>query len=237
MLRYEPGDSLAHGLDPRSKLVFQFGFAAAVFAAPSNLALAGLGSLSLACLFAARLSLLAVLRAYWVVLVILGLGPVVAGLTLGDPWFRLDPALASLRAVARLPPILLVSAAYVHSTPVRDTRAAIQRHVPGRFGQLLGVGVGLTVRFIPLVRADLGRIRDALRARGGETRSRRFRMGRIATLAVARSLDRAGRLATALQARCFAWNPTLPALTFSTRDYPVVGLGVALLATPLLGVL
>lgn len=234
MLSYAPGDSVAHRLDPRSKLAFQVGFAIAAFAAPNLWWLAGVFALAGGCLLAARLSPLRALRAYWFVLVVLGLGPLVGGLALGPPWFRVEGALTSLRSVARVVPVLFVSAAFVHSTPVRDTRAAIQHTVPGRFGQLLGVGVALTFRFVPVVRSDVARIREAIRARGGETRSLRDRASRIATLSLVRSIRRADRLSVALRARCFAYNPTLPALQFSRLDYSVLASSLALAAVPLL---
>lgn len=234
MLNYRPGDGLAHRLDPRSKLAFQAGFAVAVFARPTPAWLAAMTALAVGCLAAARLSPLRALWAYRVVLVVLALGPVLGGVVPGPPWFRVGPALESLRAVARVVPVLLVSAAFVRSTPVRDTRAAVQRTVPGRPGQLLGVGVGLTVRFVPVVRADVRRVRDAVRARGGDGRSLRDRASRLATLSVLRALARSDRLALALRARCFAYDPTLPALRFSRPDYPVLALAVLLAATPLL---
>jgi biotin transport system permease protein len=226
MLSYEPGETVAHRLDPRSKLAFQIGFAVAVFTAPTTEWLVAAAGLALLCPLAARLSPLRALRAYWFVLLVLGLGPVVGGLAPGPPWFRTGAAVESLRAVARIPPVLLVSAAFVRSTPVRDTRAAVQRTVPGRAGQLLGVGVALTVRFVPVVRDDVGRIRDAIRARGGETRSLRFRARRIATLSLLRGLARSDRLAV-------AYNPTLPRLRFSRLDYPVLALSLALALAPL----
>ncbi|MFC6728485.1 energy-coupling factor transporter transmembrane protein EcfT, partial [Natronoarchaeum mannanilyticum] len=51
---------------------------------------------------------------------------------------------------------------------------------------------------------------------------------------VDRTFRRADRLAVALQARCFAWNPTLPTLSFGTRDAPVLALAVGLAISPLL---
>jgi biotin transport system permease protein len=234
MLTYEPGETVAHRLDPRSKLAFQFGFAVLVFATSSLATLAVLVAVAVGTLLAARLSPLRALRAYWLVLLVLALGPLLGGVALGPPWFRVDGALTSLRRVARIVPLLLVSAAFVHSTPVRDTRAAIQHTIPGRFGQLLGVGVGLTFRFVPILRADVSRIRDAIRARGGDTRSFRERVTRITTLSVVRAFRRADGLSTALRARCFAYNPTLPELQFSRLDYPVLALSLALALSPVL---
>ncbi|WP_123532874.1 energy-coupling factor transporter transmembrane component T family protein [Halosimplex salinum] len=233
MLTYEPGDSVAHGLDPRGKLAVQFGLAITVFAYPTPAGFAVGGLVAVAALAAGRLSPVSVLRAYWVVFAFLAVGPILGGVALGDPWFRVGPALDSLRSVARVVPVVFVSAVYVRTTPVRETRAAIQRMVPGRVGRLFGVGVGLVFRFFPVVLGDLRAIRTAVRARGGERRPLRDRVRRILARGLQRSFLRADRLTLALRARCFAWNPTLPALRFRGRDYPVLALGLALACSPL----
>jgi biotin transport system permease protein len=237
MLSYVAGNSLAHRLDPRSKLAVQFGFAIAVFVAPTPPWLVAMGALALGVLATARLSPLRALYAYRFVLLVLAAGPVIAAISLSAPSLRVEPALASVVAISRVLLVLLVSAAYVHTTPVRDTRAAIQRHVPGRTGQLLGVGVGLTMRFFPLVLADVRRIRAAIHARGGAARSLRERARLVVEGSLRRTFARSDRLALALQARCFAWNPTLPHLAFGRLDYPALALGVALAVSPILRVL
>lgn len=234
MITYEPGETLAHRLDPRSKLAFQFGFAIAAVAVATPRGLATTFALALVALAAAGLSPLRALRAYWFVLAVLALGPILAGLTPGPPWFRAAPAVDSLQSVLRIVPILLVSAAFVRSTPVRDVRAAIQRTVPGRPGRLLGVGVGLTIRFVPVLRADVATVRDAVAARAGDARPVHRRAGHVAVLSVRRALARADALSLALRARCFAYNPTLPTLRFRAIDLPVIGLSVALAVSPLL---
>lgn len=236
MITYTPGSSVVHRLDPRSKLLFQFGFAIAAFLQPTLWRLGGLFVLGTLCLVLAGLSVRRALRAYWVVLVVLALGPLIAAVSVGPPWIQPDRALDSLQSVARVVPILLVSAAYVYATPVRETRAAIQRTVPGRAGQLLGTGVGLTFRYLPVLRNDLREVRDAIAARGGDHQPFRKRVGRITVLVLVRALDRSDQLSIALQARCFAWNPTLPALRFSRIDYPVIALGAILALSPFLTV-
>jgi biotin transport system permease protein len=233
VLSYEPGETLAHGLDPRSKLGFQVGFAVAAFAVPGPAWLGGAYALAGACLFAARLSPVRVLREYRVVLAFLSLAPLLAGVVAGSPWVRLGPALDSLVAVGRVPPVLAVSAVYVATTPLRETRAAIQRVVPGRPGQLLGVGVSLVFRFFPLVVRDVGAVREAVRARAGDRRPLRVRVRILSVRSIDRSMARADRLAVALRARCFAWNPTLPPLAFGTADYPVLAVGLGLALAPL----
>jgi biotin transport system permease protein len=232
MLSYRPGDTLAHGLDPRSKLCFQVGFAVAAFADTSLPWLAGVYALAGLAVAAGCVDPRRVLRSYRVVFAVLALAPVIAGIAVGPPWFRVEPALTSLRAVARIPPVLAVSTVYVRTTPVRETRAAIERLVPGRPGQLLGVGVGLVVRFFPLVVSDLQTVRTAMQARGGANRPVRDRARRLAVRGLDRAMARSDRLAVALRARCFAWNPTLPALAFGPADYAVVGLGIALALSP-----
>jgi biotin transport system permease protein len=233
MLSYESGETLAHGLDPRAKLGFQAGFAVAALAAGSLPWLAAVYAVAGIVLVAAWLSPLRVARDYRVVLLVLGVAPLLAGVTLGSPWFRVDPALRSLFAVCRVPPVLAVSAAYVRTTPVRDTRAALQRSIPGRAGQLLGVGVGMVFRFFPLVVDDLLTVRAAIRARGGERRPVWVQTRLLVVRGLDRTMARADRLSVALRARCFAWDPTLPALRYRRRDYVVTGAGVVLALAPL----
>lgn len=233
MLTYRSGTTVVHQLDARSKFVCQFGFAIAAFVRPTPLRLGALALLTTLVLLAGRLSPLSVLRSYRFVFVILLLGPLSAGVSVTHPWVHPDRALESLFAVSRVVLVLFVGAVYVRTTPVRDSRAVVQRYVPGRTGQALGIGVALTFRFLPVLRRDLLAVRDAIRARGGEERSVLDRATRIAILGLARALDRADRLSLALRARCFAWNPTPPEMSFTTWDYPVLVLGVALMLSPL----
>jgi biotin transport system permease protein len=233
MLAYSPGESPVHRLDPRSKLCFQFGFAIAAFVQPSVLRLLILFALGVVAVRTAGLPVVRALWSYRVVLAVLAIAPLIAGFAFGAPWFRIDRAAESTRSVARVVPILLVSAAYIHATPVRETRAAIQRTIPGRAGQLVGTGVALTIRYVPVLRADVREVRDALAARGGDRRPVHERAGRIVTLSLTRAFGRSDQLAVALEARCFAWNPTLPRLAFSRPDYLVVSAGAILALAPL----
>ena len=234
MLTYEADDTLAHRLDPRSKLAVQIGFAATALAHTSPRALLALTGLAALVLLAARVPPLETLYAYRFALVILALAPLIAGATLGAPWFDRADAAASARASYRVVLVLLVSAAYVRSTPVRASRAAIQRTIPGKPGQLLAIGVALVFRFLPVLRADLRTIRDAMAARLGDERGATERASTLALVGLSRAFDRADRLALAMQARCFAWNPTLPALAFSRLDYPVLAAAVVLALSALL---
>ncbi|WP_254531248.1 energy-coupling factor transporter transmembrane component T family protein [Natrinema gelatinilyticum] len=233
MLTYDPGDSLAHRLDPRTKLAVQIGFAATALSHTTPRALVAFSGLTAVAMAAARLSLRRTIVAYRFALLVLAVAPLLAGVTLGSPWFDRSAAVTSGLATYRVLLILLVSAAYVRSTPVRDSRAAIQRTVPGKPGDLLGVGVGLVFRFLPVLRGDLRTIREAMAARLGTERSAVDRASTIGVLGLTRAFSRADRLSLALRARCFAWNPTLPPLAFSRIDYPALGLAVVLAVSAL----
>ena len=236
MLSYEPGDSLAHRLDPRSKLAVQFGFAAAAFAYTTPRGLAVLTVVAGAVLAVARTDPRRALWEFRFVFPFLLAAPLLDGLSLEAGFVAADaigPALAGYRVLL----VLLVAAAYVRTTPVRDSRAAVQRTVPGRTGQFLGMGVAFVFRFLPVLQADIGRIRDAHRARLGTERSVPDRMGLLVVAAFNRTFDRADRFSLALRARCFSWNPTLPALCLSRRDalaFVVAGLLASASLLPLL---
>ncbi len=233
MLTYSPGETFAHRLDPRAKLLAQAGFAVAVFSVESPRLLLALGLVPLCALAVVRLSPLSVAYAFRPLLVLLSVGPLFALFQFGPPWLDFESAWQSLVAVTRVVLVVGLSAAYIRSTPARDSRAAVQRSVPGRPGQLLGVGVGLTIRYVPLLRRDVARLWDAIRARGGQHRSV-VQQGRLlGEGGLRRAVYRSDRLALALRARCFAWNPTLPALEYRGRDYLVTAVGLALAASPL----
>jgi biotin transport system permease protein len=228
MLAYESGNSFVHQLDPRSKLAVQIAFAAAAFAHTDPRGLAILSVLAVVILVNAGLSPFAVLVKFRFFLPFLLAAPVFAGIVWGPPWFSLtatiQPALSSYRVLL----VLFVSASYIRTTPVRDSRAAIERLVPGRIGRLLAIGVALCFRFLPVLQSDLSRTREAMRARLGDERSLIDRIRIVAVAGLRRAFTRADRLELALRARCFAWNPTLPLLTLTWRDLPALALAVGL---------
>jgi biotin transport system permease protein len=234
MLTYRPGTTLAHRLDPRAKLGFLLALAFAGFLHTTPVWLAGLTVVVGAALAAARLRPLSVVWGFRFLLPFLVAAPLVEGLTLGAPWFRVadawPPALASYRVLL----VVAASAAYVVSTSARESRAAIQHTVPGRPGQFLGLGAAFVFRFLPVVRADLASIRDAMAARLGEARPLRERIAILTTTGLDRALGRADTFGLALRARCFAWNPTLPPLSLSRLDVPVLALSVGLVVLALL---
>ncbi|SDL97994.1 biotin transport system permease protein [Halogranum gelatinilyticum] len=228
MLTYSPGDSLAHRLDPRTKLLLQITFVASAVAHTTPRGLAVLTGLTAVLLGLSRLSPTTALWEFRYALPLLVVGPLVAGATLGAPWFVVSEARETSLASYRVLLVLLVSAAYVRTTAPRDSRAAIQRSVPGKPGQFLGMGVGLVFRFLPLLQSDLARTREAIAARLGEERPVHERMELVATAGLNRAFQRADTLGLAMQARCLSWNPTLPPLRFTRLDAPAVALAAVL---------
>jgi biotin transport system permease protein len=233
-LSYVAGDSLAHRLDPRSKLALQAGFAVAAVAHTTPVGLVVLAGLALVVLRLAATPVVESLRSYRAFLPFLVAAPLVEGLTLGAPWFVVDDAVRPTLAAVRVVLLLLVSTAYIRTTSVRESRAAIQHLLPGKVGVLLGAGVGLVLRFLPLMRADLATIRDAMAARLGDERPLSERIRLVGVTGLQRVFLRSDRLALALRARCFSWNPTLPPLSFARRDYVVLVASALLAATALL---
>jgi biotin transport system permease protein len=223
VLSYEPGDSIAHGLDPRSKFAVQAGFAAAAFAytTPRGLAVLTIGAITV--LWLARTPLGQTLWSVRFLMPFLVAAPVLDGLSWGG-WFVLEDALAPGLASYRVLLVLLVAAAYVRTTPVRESRAAIQWAIPGRAGQFLGMGVAFVFRFLPVLQADIGRIRSAQAIRLGTERSLPNRIQLLTVAAFNRAFKRADRFALALQARCFSWDPTLPELRFAALDVITIGI-------------
>ncbi len=233
-MSYAPGSSVAHRLDPRTKLFVQFAIALAAFANTTPRGLLVLTAITAVVLASAKLDPRGVLiELRWLVL-LTAMGPVLSVLVVGPPWIDLnraiDPALASYRVGC----LLLVSVAYVRTTPVRDSRAAIEWVVPGRLGRGLGLGVGLVFRLLPVLLADVSRLRLAIDARAGTQRPLHDRIRRLTLGSLRRLFDRVETLTMALQARCLSWNPTAPVLELSLIDGPALVLALGLLGWALL---
>jgi biotin transport system permease protein len=234
-LVYEPGSTPVHRLDPRSKLLVQAAFAAAALVYTTPRGLIVLSGLAAGILAIAGTSPLRSLWEFRYVLPLVVAAPLIEGATLVAPWFVLEDAVGPTLAGFRILLVLLVTAAYVRTTPVRESRAAIQRTVPGKAGQFLGMGSAFVFRFLPVLQDDVSRIRAAQWARLGTERSVTDRIKLLTIAAFNRAFDRADTFALALRARCFAWNPTLPQLRFDYRDGPALALAAGLALAAVVG--
>lgn len=231
MLSYEPGDSLGHRLDPRAKLAFQAAFGAAALAHATPVGLAGLTAVCLLALAACRLDPRAALAEYRAVLPFLLAAPVLESLRVGPPWVEPAAAVDPLLAVYRTVLLLALAVAYVRTTPASESRAAVTWLVPGRPGRYLGVGVALVFRLLPVLQADVRRLREAAWARLGDERPVHERVAHLAVGALDRALSRADALSLAMRARCLSWNATPPRLSFARRDYAALALCAGLVAS------
>ena len=229
MLAYAPGDTLVHRLDPRTKLGVQVAFVAAAFAHTTPSGLLVLTVLALGVLGAAGLRPRTALVEVRAVVPLLVAGPVIEAARFGSPWLvpadAVAPALASYRTLL----LLALALAYVRTTPVRHSEAAVAWALPGRPGRLAALGVGLVFRFLPLLQADVARVRQASNARLGSERPLRDRIRLVVSAGLGRALGRADRLAVAMRARCLSWDPTRPEVRAGRTDLVGCAFAVALL--------
>lgn len=234
---YVPGSSLAHRLDPRAKLAVQVAFALAAFAHTSPRGLLVATGVVACCLWTARTAPWEALTELRLLVPFLLAGPLVEMVVLGPPWLAPERAVAPALASYRTLLVVLVAAAYVRTTPTRESQAALQWLVPGKPGRALGLCVGLVARYLTVLRADLRRTRTAMRARLGDQLPVRERIRIVAVAGLGRVFDRSDRLALAMRARCLAWNPTLPRLRFGRADALALVLALALLGWAVVPVL
>ncbi|MFB6268420.1 MAG: energy-coupling factor transporter transmembrane protein EcfT [Halobacterium sp.] len=227
-LSYVPGDTVVHRLDPRTKLFGQFAVALLAFTWTDALALPVVWALVVGGMALARVRPRSVLRGYALPFALLAIATLSRAVTLGAPWVDADAAAAATLHSLRVAVVLLASAVFVQTTPVSETQAAISRLVPGKPGRFLAAGTSFVLRFLPVLLADLKSARAAQQARLGDQRRLHERMQTVALAGLNRTFERADRFSLALKARCFAWNPTEPRLSFSRADW-LVSLGFVVL--------
>lgn len=232
-LSYVPGESAVHRLDARTKLLVQFVVALLAFTWTSQHSLTVVWGIVVLGAIGGRLHPRALVTGYSLPFALLAIGVGVRTLSFGPPWVDIPEGLVALEHSLHVAAVLVASAVYVRTTPVSETQAAITRLVPGKPGQLLAAGTSFILRFLPVLLDDLQTARTAQWARLGDTRPLRKRMQTVAIAGLNRAFGRADRFSLALKARCFAWNPTPPPMTFRGRDWIVsivalVVLGAAL---------
>ena len=231
---YVRGDSLAHRLDARVKIVLLVLATVATFAAsvPSGLAivLAGL----VCALAASRTSPLTVLRGLRPAALILGLSVLANAVVLvGQPGISMDALGRSVTAVARI--ILLVGFALTLSSTTMPTDVAAALASLMSPLARLGVPVGgiatatsVALRFIPITADEVERIRCAQRARGavleGSLAATLRGWRQVLVPLVVALLRRADDLAEAMSDRCYTGEQTSMAEPLRPRDWAALAL-------------
>lgn len=230
--------SAFRAVDPRAKLFLQLAFVAAAYAHTVPRALIGLTLLGFGIIVLVGESPIGLIREFRWLWGLLALAPFIAGIQFTSAEFVIEDARRSGLASYRVLLVVLVSVAIVRTTPPRAAEAALRWAIPGRPGRLLGVGVGIVFRFLPVIRAEARRTRAAITLRGGAAAPLARRIQLLGIVTFVRLLARADRLADAMRMRCLAWNATVPTLALERRDWPVLAVGLGLLAWavwPLLG--
>lgn len=231
---YVRGDSLAHRLDARVKIVLLVLATVATFAAsvPSGLAIVLAG---LACALAAsRTSPLTVLRGLRPAALVLGFSVLANAVVLvGQPGISMDGLGRSVTAVARI--ILLVGFALTLSSTTMPTDVAAALASLMSPLARLGVPVGgiatatsVALRFIPITADEVERIRCAQRARGavleGSLAATLRGWRQVLVPLVVALLRRADDLAEAMSDRCYTGEQTSMAEPLRPRDWAALAL-------------
>ena len=140
-VRYEPGATVVHRLDPRAKLAAQVSIAVAALVHTTPRGLVALTLLAGVILALARTSPTAALAEFALVLPFLVGGPLIEGVTISPVGFSIEQAIPPALAAYRTVLLLLVAAVYVRTTPIRESRAAIQAGAAARRGRRLRLPV------------------------------------------------------------------------------------------------
>ena len=235
---FVPGDTVAHRLDARVKVICLIVASVASFAAPSWAGLAVTAAGLAVALMASGTSPLRVLLALRPALLVLGFSLLANTVVLvGQPGLSADGFLRTVRAIARI--VLVVGFALVFSATtmppaIADALASLLRPLAR-----LGVPVGgistmasVALRFIPLTAEEVLRIRNAQRARGarpdeGGVLRRVASWGQVLVPLVVSLFRRADELGRAMEDRCYTGEQTSLAGPLVARDRVAIALVAA----------
>ncbi len=252
---YQAGDSIAHRLDGRSKIVALFGVMAASFGAVHLYYFGVITALLAISSVVARVDQRAMLRSMGVVIVLLALSSFVYALLIpGKAELRWGPMSLTQDGVQLGVRIFFQSGALIYGAQVLTSSTeplaiatALQRLCKPlkRLGapvDELAMLVTLALTFLPLIREQVRTVIDAQLARGtdlwhGPIETRLRALISLYNPIISANLRRAGELATAMEARGYRVGSARTHLReqrFSTADYVLLLLTVALVAAAFL---
>lgn len=231
---FNPGRSLLHRLDPRTKLAMLMGLS--VVCAWSDLAFLLILSVTLMVLsHAANLKLMPLLREIRYFLFFLLFVFCVRAVSFGDRWMPVldwPSAVEGLLVCWRLLVVVFMGILLMATTRISHIRAALVwflRPIPLVDEKMLATMVGLVVRFLPVILFQASEISDAQRARGIEQRKNPLvRLIKFSIPLFRRVFFCADELTMAMQARSYSEQRTLPDLSFCRLDGWAMGAGVLL---------
>jgi energy-coupling factor transport system permease protein len=246
---YQAGDSIAHRLDGRSKIIALFGVMIAAFGALHLYYFGVIAAVLIVSSIVARVDQRAMLRSMALVLVLLAVSCFVYALLIpGKPEFRLGPFSLSSDGVQLGVRIFFQSGSLIYgaqiltsSTEPLAIATALQRlckpltlvRVPV---DELAMLVTLALTFLPLIREQVRTVIDAQLARGtdlwhGPLETRFRAIISLYNPLISANLRRAGELATAMEARGYRVGSPRSHLReqrFALADYVLMALTVML---------
>jgi energy-coupling factor transporter transmembrane protein EcfT len=240
---YRPGASLLHRLDVRMKLAL-----VAVFSAGSlYVGLAGAAVLGAflvgVCLWSGASPAVHAGGLRWLAGLLLFVFAARALSTDGSVVLAVGPAAVTREGLAdglltslRLAVVFLIGAVFAATTRASAVKAGVQwylKPLPLVPAERVGTMLGLLVRFVPLMFAQVAAVSEAQRARGLEHRRPLRRMVLAILPAMRRVFEVSDRLALAMEARCYSESRTPPELAACRRDWTSLGCCLTILALAL----
>ena len=250
--QYFPGDTIAHRLDPRTKILLVVLYIVALFCANSLLAYGILALVLAVCVRVSRVGLKSLVRGLKpVVFIIVFTGVLNLFFTPGDhtlvEWGVLriteTGARNALFMVLRIMLLIMGTFLMTYTTSPISLTDGLERllnwmkklHVPVHE---LAMIMSIALRFIPTLIEETDKIMSAQKARGAD-----FESGSIIQKAKAlipilvplfvSAIRRAEELATAMECRCYhggEGRTKLHVLQYAGRDYAALALGVVITA-------
>ena len=227
--QFFPGDTLAHKLDPRTKLLVTVFYVVALFTAKSYIAY---GVLILTLIVAVRISRVGAKALFK------GLKPVLFIIA-----FTIEGVRAAITMMLRITLLIMGTFLLTYTTsPIRLTDGLESLLGPLKKIKVpvheLAMMMSIALRFIPTLIEETDKIMSAQKARGAdfETGSLMQRAKALVPLLVplfVSAFRRADELATAMECRCYHGDEgrtKLNVLHYQTRDYLVLGYYAVLVA-------
>ncbi|MFC1895768.1 energy-coupling factor transporter transmembrane component T family protein [Thermodesulfobacteriota bacterium] len=230
LFHYEPGHSYMHRLDVRFKLGCLAVISASLVGAGTG-QMIGLSTLTALALVGSRTCIGKLLRdlAYAVPLLVLVVGArALAGLEQSEAeagqWAASAAGLRAGGLIAWRLSIVLVLGSIVAATTragtIRDAVEWLLRPVPLIPETRVGIMVGLTARFIPVILDETHGTMDAQKARAVENRKNPvYRAKKLVPPILGRAFTQAGELADAMAARCYSDNRTPAEFRSGSADW------------------
>ena len=238
--QYFPGDTLAHKLDPRTKLLVTVLYIVALFTAKSYLAYGLLVLTLVVAVRISRVSVKALFKGLKPVLFIIAFTAVLnlfytPGREIWHFWiFRMtiEGVRAAVTMMLRITLLIMGTFLLTYTTsPIRLTDGLENLLNPLKAIKLpvheLAMMMSIALRFIPTLIEETDKIMSAQKARGAD-----FETGSLMPLFVS-AFRRADELATAMECRCYhggEGRTKLNVLRYQTRDYLVLAFYAALVA-------